>query len=304
MHNPLLISIIIISSQHREILLEEIYALLNQSIDKSLYEILIVDISLSSETNEYLSSNGVMNKIKYISQKGLSHAAAKNIAVNNSQGGILIFLAEDMIPANRFAESHLKYQKIYDGQILLGFSKWEKPEKSQLPLKLINPFNYEKIEDEDNVEYYFFNTLNMSVKKEVLMSAGVFDEKFRSSKWSDIEMGYRLVGVGNVKMQFLPQAYTEYKCKAMDFKSVLQREYIFGSDAAYLQKKYPTGDFSSTLPSKKNILLYSLPSLRKNIDEMMLKILDNTIPLQKAMRHFFKSAAYCSFSIGYKTGRK
>ena len=53
-------------------------------------------------------------------------------------------------------------------------------------------FAYFKIQDKTEIDYKFFYSSNLSLKTEVILNNGIFDERFPYAAWEDIELGYRL----------------------------------------------------------------------------------------------------------------
>lgn len=297
--NKDLISIIIIALDKKRLLLETIYALLNQSIDNNLYEIIVVDNNSTNEIQQYLKENGVILKINYIYQGFINYAKAKNTAIKNTKGSIIIFLKDNILPSNRFIEYHLKYQKHFSDAAVIGFCEFKNSDTSMKKNKFIYKLNYDKISNNEDAGFSFFNTDNLSIKKEIISSIGGFDENFKYPGLEDIDMGYRLENEKKIKIMFFKEAYALKYLDKHDFQNLSWEEYQKGISLNYLYKKFPKEKFNDIDNYFNTKIMIPFPSLRKKIDKIILKILDNTIPIPFLMNYFYSDALKCSRIQGF-----
>jgi len=288
MNKSSLLSIVINTFNRKELLLEEIYALLNQTIDKDLYDIIVVDDGSTDGTEKFLSEKGVMNKIRYFRQRNLGRASAKNLGLKNVLTPFIVFLGDDMLPSNKLLEIHLKYQKSFKNIAVLGMCEW-KPEKGSESFKKIsNPSPYDYIEDKDDAGFLFFHTGNISVETNLVKDVGGFDENFRFFGWEDIELGYRLEKGKNIKVMFVPEAYALHRHPEIDLDSLLKREYESGISVRYFCEKYPDEEFKKINPLLQRPGARPGNVVRKKFGKLMIQIFENTFPSPVLLDYLYK----------------
>lgn len=83
-------------------------------------------------------------------------------------------------------------------------------------------FNYEKLKNKKETNFFHFYTNNLSIKKEFYLENWWFNEKFNSYGWEDIEFWYRLQKKW-MKLFFLKNALAEHNHK-YDLEKFLERE--------------------------------------------------------------------------------
>jgi GT2 family glycosyltransferase len=103
-------------------------------------------------------------------------------------------------------------------------------------------FGYGLIEDPDSVPFNFFYTSNISLERERLRDAGLFDTTFPHAAWEDIEMAYRLIREG-MRIVYRPEAVARHH-HDVTFGSFRKRQERSGEAAAIFYRKHPElGDF-------------------------------------------------------------
>jgi hypothetical protein len=102
-------------------------------------------------------------------------------------------------------------------------------------------FAYEFIPGLPRLDYRFFYTSNISLKRRFLLDAldlGIrFDPCFRSAAFEDTEFAIRLERLG-LEIHYAPQAVA-YHDHAMDLASFSEREVAVGRSAVILYRKHP-----------------------------------------------------------------
>ncbi len=296
----MLLSVIIITQNKKELLLECIYALLNQSIEKSLYEIMVVDAGSKDNTEAELKKKGIINKVKYFYLDNTNTAKAKNFAILNSSSTYSIFIYDNIIPSGKFLETHLKMQKFNNNAVILGHTENEDLKNAPLYYKINHNSGLIDINDlPDDLTYNSFNSQNMSIKTSLLKEAGGFDENFKSSYIEDIDLGYRLKKMKNISFIYYKEIYAIRKIYDLSLKNIIRQEYTNGNAIKYLISKHTDEYFEVSNLVKKKSVFYSSLKLRKLFDKTILFILDNTIPVKKLMIHYYKSLALCARLEGF-----
>lgn len=126
------ITAVICSYNRQEYLKQSITSLVNQSLDKALYEILVVD-NASTDNTKHVISNFFSHipNIRYIYEPNLGLSFARNCAWKNSRGKYICYLDDDAIAAANWLESFWKIFTTYQptpavvGGKIIPF--WEAP---------------------------------------------------------------------------------------------------------------------------------------------------------------------------------
>lgn len=237
------VSIIIPTFNRSEILVKALLSLFAQDYDCKKFEILIVDDGSTDDTKKLVSSLKNKNSsfdIKYFYQKNKGPAAARNIAIKESRGEIILILNDDTISASNLVSKHIKFHKKFSNEKygLLGFVTWS-------PELTITPFmkwleeggpqtNYGKLEG-NKAEWWHFWTCNISLKKSFIQKIGDFDESFPYAAWEDIEYGYRM-GLQGLKLVY-DQTAIGYHYHPTSLRSMVNKMKEHGASAVVLGEK-------------------------------------------------------------------
>jgi glycosyltransferase involved in cell wall biosynthesis len=196
------ISIIIPTYNRRDVLINKtICALEKQEFRKKDYEVLIVDDGSTDGTSEAISEIIPLRDIhiRLFKQCNSGPAVARNRAIREADGEILIIIGDDTYPPKKdFIATH--YQHHIDrpepNEAMLGLTVWDKTIETSFMawLQATNKqFSYNLIRTGTYVDYRFLYTSNLSIKKRLITtSKEYFDERFKIAAYEDIEWGYRL----------------------------------------------------------------------------------------------------------------
>jgi glycosyltransferase involved in cell wall biosynthesis len=184
-----MLSIQISTFNRSKILKEVLLSLNNQSVDKDLYEVIVINDGSTDNTKDIV--NELINKVNYklilINQEHKGLPFARNNGVLNTKRKYVLFIDDDVLADKNLILYHLKSFKEYgDNIVVRGWVNHIKelkiPSKPKFTLA--------------DISTSFFWTSNVSVKREHLIKAGLFCEKFYKYGWEDIEIGYKLRKLG------------------------------------------------------------------------------------------------------------
>jgi GT2 family glycosyltransferase len=136
---------------------------------------------------------------------------------------------------------------------VLGYTTWPRDLRVSPFLHQINEyglqFGYGLIRDPEQVPFNFFYTSNVSLPRELLLEAGLFDTSFPHAAWEDIEVAYRLMQRG-MRMLYRPEAVARHH-HDITFASFRRRQEKAGEAAAIFYRKHPElGDFLAVPQAK------------------------------------------------------
>ena len=150
---------------------------------------------------------------------------------------------------------------------MLGYTTWPRDLRVSPFLHQINEyglqFGYGLIRDPEQVPFNFFYTSNVSLPRELLLEAGLFDTSFPHAAWEDIEVAYRLMQRG-MRMLYRPEAVARHH-HDITFASFRRRQEKAGEAAAIFYRKHPElGDFlavpqAKLLPERRTLAERLLP---------------------------------------------
>ncbi|MBT6069147.1 glycosyltransferase family 2 protein [Candidatus Peregrinibacteria bacterium] len=299
------ISVVIPTFERADILKLTLESLIHQTLKRDEYEVIVVDDGSNDDgttkdiVEEFQKKN---SNFKYIWQENQKQGAARNNGIKHTEGEIVLFIGDDIIPAQTdFLEQHLRLHEAHPEETygVLGFTDWHPDLKQNGQISdfmkwLTNgscvlgrygghQFAYEKLKKgpggirpgETNgakqketiqANYNFFYTSNISLKRSLLLKEQ-FDKDFGEYGWEDIELGYRLEKKYNFKLLYNPQAIGWHH-HVITEESLAPRMRKIAESAYIIDKKYPE---LKKIPSKKKILAFKL--LSNSISLQLLKFM-------------------------------
>lgn len=219
-------------------------SLTNQTVPRSEFEVLIVDAEHALDwepTIRKIAGAAADLDVRYIKIAKGGRAAERNRGVIESRADLVLFLADDFDPSLGLVEEHLKSHEkylmsnvavlgpvVYPSDVLVTpFMCWL--EESG------NLWGVSFMRKDATVPADFFYGANVSLKKELLLSAGSFDEDLPHHVYDDLEMGRRLFRLG-MKTVFVPSALAYHRDPAtLKERAKIMRE--AGESAAILDTK-------------------------------------------------------------------
>jgi len=102
-----LVSAIIITHNRAKYLKKAIQSLINQSIPKHQYEIIVVDNCSSDCTKEVVEEFSIRNNVQYLYEPVLGSSKSRNTGLNNARGKYVAFLDDDAISSSEWLEKIL-----------------------------------------------------------------------------------------------------------------------------------------------------------------------------------------------------
>jgi glycosyltransferase involved in cell wall biosynthesis len=201
-----LASVVIPTFNRKARLARVLEALARQTVDPSLFEVVIVDDGSSDGTGEWLANQRRAFGIRAISQTNGGPARARNTALHAARGRYLVFLDDDVQPVPTFLAEHLACQQQNEQTVVLGplssLSHYEQPwvawEQAKLELQ------YQAMVRGDWAPTFRqFWTGNASVERSYVVAEGGFNVEFLRGE--DVELGFRL-HLRGLKFLFNPRA--------------------------------------------------------------------------------------------------
>lgn len=222
------------------------------------WELIVVDDGSTDDTRRrvlrYAEERG--NRIRYFHQPNRKQGAARNHGMRHARGRLFVFLGDDTIPAPGFLAAHWGRFRREEGRrhAVIGRTDWH-PSISETPFReWINEwglqFGFKLIRDPEKVPFNFFYTSNLSFSRDLYDDWGGFDESFREYGWEDIELGYRYMRQGGMRLRYEPEALA-YHHHRLTLSAFCRRQYRVGYSAVKFHALHPElADFLHIAPLK------------------------------------------------------
>jgi len=163
-------------------------ALFKQDFPADDFEIVLVDDGSKDDTGEMVKSLKSPAALNYLYQENQGLATARNLGLNNVKGKYVLFVDDDIIASPDLLKEHARIHRLHPKTVLRGrvhhvsdLSRTEKPGFTMA-----------------DISTSFFWTSNVSVAREYLFEAGLFDVSYDEYGWEDLELGLRLRNLGLV----------------------------------------------------------------------------------------------------------
>jgi glycosyltransferase involved in cell wall biosynthesis len=204
--NDCAISVVIPTFNRSKYLARVLRSLEQQDMPPGSFEVLVVDDGSTDDTPAVLREKYSF-PLRAMRQENAGPAAARNRAIKEASGDLLVFVDDDVIiPAPDFLSLH---RAAHEAARSVVIGPMVRPEGLRLPswadweLRALGR-QYADIEaGRWNVSPRQFYTGNASVPRAAVLRAGLFDERFRRSE--DVELAYRLEDLG-MPFRFEPRA--------------------------------------------------------------------------------------------------
>ena len=194
-------------------------ALLDQSIARSEYEILVVDDGSTDHTQEVAKTYGV--RVLFQSHQG--PGAARNLGVSHAKGELVLFTDADCVPIREWIEEMIK--PFAEPSVVAAKGAYRTCQKGVLAQFIQAEFEerYALLERARYID--FVDSHSAIFRRQEFLAVGGFDPHFRISE--DVDLSYRLHERG-YRMVFNPKAIV-YHCHPETlpayFLAKLQRAY-------------------------------------------------------------------------------
>jgi glycosyltransferase involved in cell wall biosynthesis len=191
-------------------------------------EVVVISDGSTDGTDAYFASVKSPLNLHFVHQTNSGPAAARNAGIHAAQGEYILFIDDDVVPTPQMLSEHMRQHELRDNRVVLGpmlnppdfqLSPWVSWEQAMLEkqYKALLNGTWEATARQ-------FYTGNTSLRRQILLDSGGFDERFRRAE--DIELAYRLEEYG-VEFCFTMTAVGLHYAER-SFQSWLQTPYSYG----------------------------------------------------------------------------
>lgn len=224
-------SVVVPTYNRRELLRRTLDSLAKQTVAPGSFEVVVVDDGSTDGTAELAASFQAPYALQYVHQPNKGRSAARNAGVRAARADLIVFLDSDIAVAPTFIAAHLE---AHTEPLLVANGPVIHVETTTAPL--------EGSPTLADMSTAFFATGNVSVGRQHLERAGLFDEDFAEYGWEDLELGDRLrdLGLRAVPAPLARGYHYNPPRRMADFKHHCERERQRGRTAIVYYRKRPT----------------------------------------------------------------
>ena len=138
-------------------------------------------------------------------QQNLGRAGARNAALREATGDIVVFLDSDMTVEPDFLSAHAERHQAHHEAAFIGNIRFAGDISRTWLTRYIDGRGVHGAEANHPVHFKCLVTGNSSVRRSSLLRVGFFDEDFTAYGGEDLELGYRLHRAG-IPLYYAPEA--------------------------------------------------------------------------------------------------
>lgn len=234
------VSVVIPTYNRKDILKRCLDALFFQNTPATDYEVILVDDGSSDGTENMAVDFRKHINFKYYKLKNSGPATARNMGAKLANGEFILFVDDDVIAFPDLINAHLYAHEKNPETAVIGYT----PFASECITNRNVAYHQQRWDNifkkmaskEEQLPYYYFMTLNVSLSRDIFWKLGGLDESFKCANFEDTEFGYRLFESG-IKLSFLKEAYALHMYNTTLLKSC-QRCFKTGFSVGILIDKY------------------------------------------------------------------
>ncbi len=239
----MLVSVIIPAYNEEDTIESCLNSLLNQTIQKESYEVIVVDDGSTDSTPELTKRYPV----KLFGQENSGPATARNLGAKNSSGEIIIFTDADCIAEPNWIEEMISPFK--DKEIIAVKGAYKRG-KGNLIIRFVQTEfeeRYEVLSKLNSVD--MIDTYSAAFRRNIFIEYGGFNTNFPKANNEDTELSYRLSKT-KYRMIFNPNAKVYHSGHPNSILKYFRLKFWRGFWRVIVYKKFPEKIVTDTYTPK------------------------------------------------------
>ncbi|HMO05539.1 MAG TPA: glycosyltransferase [Kiritimatiellia bacterium] len=221
------ISVIIPTKDREDILEKTLVAYQRQTLPKDAFDLVIVNDHGNLDAVKAVAAKTADLNLRILDNQGPGGpAAARNLAMGEVDGEVVLITGDDIVPGERFLAEHVEGHRRHPEMetAFVGLTLWH-PDLPSTPFmdhitgEGGQQFKYDDMKHDHEVPFDRLYTSNCSLKRAFLIEEEIlFSTRYRYAAFEDVEFGYRLHHRGMV-LRHLATAigYHHHEMKPMSF---------------------------------------------------------------------------------------
>lgn len=239
--NRLRCSVAIPTYQRADLVRRALEALAQQTLSPADFEVLISIDGSEDGTRELVESFAAPYRLRALWQPNRGAAAARNAALRQTAGKVVVFLDDDMAPAPGCLEAHVGAHERAPNVCVMGPVPVEVDASSPPHVRYVASRFSDHMVKLSSASYSIvmtdFYSGNFSIRRQALLQVGGFDEDFHGYANEDLELYVRLRDSA-VRFAFEPDALSHQRY-TKSFERLARDQVAKGQDAVLLVLKHP-----------------------------------------------------------------
>jgi len=225
------ISVQLCTYNRRDTVLRCVDALSRVTFDPSRFEVVIVDDGSTDGSAEALESASMPCRLLVLRQSHAGLAAGRNTGIRAATGEVVLFVDDDTLADPALVQEHWRTHRAHGPAVVSGGVCHVPSHDSRAGRVRLS-----------DLSTSFFWTTNVSVSRQSLLDAGLFDEEFTEYGWEDLELGDRLRALGLARRRNARALVRHVKPapSGRDLPGMLARAEASGRSAVLYVTKQPT----------------------------------------------------------------
>lgn len=216
-------------------------ALTEQTLPPTHFEVIVAIDGADDGTREMLAERASPFELRSIWQDHRGRAAACNSGIREAHGELIVILDDDMIPSPGCLEAHLRAhprgsRRCVMGAVPIRTTAESRPLEKYIARRFDNHLR-RLVQSNHRFETRDFYSGNASVRRDVVLSVGLYDESFDEYGNEDLELAVRLRSAG-VEIGFSPEALAEQRYEK-SFRQLAADTTSKGKTAVEFAAKHP-----------------------------------------------------------------
>lgn len=216
-------------------------ALAAQDFPRDEYEVVVVIDGSDDGTREMVAQFPASYRLQALWQPNGGRASACNAGIAVATGEVLILLDDDMTPIPGFLAAHERAHRDDPRLGVMGAVPIRYDQSSPFVSRYIGRKFNRHLENLARPDYRLtlrdFYSGNFSIRRDTLLSVGLFDDAFKIYGNEDIELSVRLTRAG-VRLVYRAEALA-YQAYTKDFAALARDNIAKGKTAVLLACKHP-----------------------------------------------------------------
>lgn len=212
-------------------LMKALDALFNQSLPVDDYEVVLVDDGSTDGTREAVAALSPPCRFQYCWQSNSGLSKGRNHGIRKASGEVILFIDDDTVAHRDLLAEHVGWHEKHPRHVIRGWvNHTEDVDQHTQPRFTMA-----------DISTSFFWTSNVSVARQALLDAGMFDEDFQEYGWEDLELGLRLKAQG-LRMKYNKKAIVYHlkpHWKTRDVARMLRQTQAKARTAVIFVNKHP-----------------------------------------------------------------